>query len=522
MKSDVFRKSVLGRWSSHPVDVAWRTRWLALGTVIPVIFFAVILLNKVRQPSRWLSLWENAATWGNVALLLFTMAAAMLMTLALMGRLNRWNSQLKKESLSAIGWLDPWMMIPAVLLAFFGPFYFATIANLSPLASWVFRFIAFMPLTCLIALTGTLPARDDSQQQPRRQTWLLVIAVVFLLATVMTTAFDLAITTGNESLASRIEPFLPGYRANARRYFGLIVFGTITFIFYVAWRVWKRAPTQLEKTIDQHTSLSNLWQLRDDLLAQPDDQADDQADDQTGDPDKAAGKMSGQQRINLALYGEPHRPEQELFSQTAIDRFLQATRAGHQEQHTAADLALVSADHTLARVTQIVATIQAIVQLGTQTIWLLPADCTVEDEQHVLELLANSLKRSGLDWLISGEVLTIQLGVDWEEGQAVLPSVLIANPVLLRQAVLDNTALSAHNRDSFLSAYGRVVIDDTQQVIDSDVQATETLRRVRGHLANHGLITQFLPSLSARPASELVSVFKDSLQSSCLDQPINL
>ena len=170
MNGETFRDSKLGFWSSHPRHVAKRTRIAAWITLIPVIVFGIVLIQKVRNPNNWLPLIKDAQWWFGLGAIVVSFVVATLMTLALVARMNRWQNKLKGDRLPTLGWVDPWMLVPAVVIAFIGPFYLAQVSGIGVLALWIFRFLAFLPLLGLILITSaTLPPEKDDAK-PRRQT----------------------------------------------------------------------------------------------------------------------------------------------------------------------------------------------------------------------------------------------------------------------------------------------------------------------------------------------------------------
>ncbi|MEL7266962.1 MAG: hypothetical protein AAFP69_19430, partial [Planctomycetota bacterium] len=271
-------RSSLGLWSSHPRQVARRTRYAAIFALVPLALLLGLSAYVLLHPSTW---YDTLVAYRIVLLVVacvgcFTISA--FVTLALMARLNRWqhDSDIKHLGLDAEAGvsgirarqpripLDPYLLVPAALLAFVGPYLLASQSELGPVAIWLFRFLPFLPLFALLSLlnVGGQPKQSDDNnpnQTPagtaKRQWWLLIVSIGCMFAAIVVTARDICQFLGLQDLAQSITNALPALVTNQRPFIGAIVFGIPAMITYGLWRLWKSKPT----SGDSREEINALW-----------------------------------------------------------------------------------------------------------------------------------------------------------------------------------------------------------------------------------------------------------------------
>lgn len=494
MKRDTFRDSVLGRWSSHPTAVARRTRTTAFLAIVPVVLFGIALLARIRNPANWLGMLRDAHWWIGAAAILASFTVAMLLTLALMARLNRWKSHLKHQRLPKLGWFDPWMILPAAAIAFAGPYWLANISGIGPIGMWFFRFLAFLPLMTLIAITGSTAPPDDTDAEPKRQGWLLAIASFFMLGAILTLTHDLARVSGSRELADRVERFLPWYTDNAIPFSGFLGFGTIGLVAFALWRLWYRQPTDLERTIEHHSSFKRIFGLGPELVTEPrEGRRESVRNEQAGGGEGASDlredpASSVVEAFETALFGFEPRKEQ-LALMTEIDRRYHAAlnESDPPKANRLGDLQIHSSKDNVQTATLAASALWSYLSYGRRSIWILPDSASKTEHQQIITHFQSRLEDLSLDWLVTVSSLTFELAFNWQDGKAELPAILITTPDSLSERILDNTGLTAQAIYTFIGSYTHLYIGET-----ITTEPHSSFARARSIVEQEGMLNQWV------------------------------
>lgn len=278
MKPDEFRDSILGKWSSHPKWVRWRSWWCARLAFIPLAIIVLVGLYEARNPAHWRDMLNQAPTWLMVMGVALVGALGAVITLALCSRISQWEAgrEIKDVFQGAASRIDPWILLAALILGAIGPFLLSRIDGIQPAIRVLFLCFAFFPMLGLLFALNVVERTSSSPKQERKSTpqvptrivrpplWLALIPVLGLW--LLTLLHDVAGITNRPSLWNATAWLLPGYDALGVPFIGTALLLPLAFGLFVAWRSWTvLVPITNEsklnpETKDGTTPKRSIWQ----------------------------------------------------------------------------------------------------------------------------------------------------------------------------------------------------------------------------------------------------------------------
>lgn len=494
MNRDTYLRTALGFWSSHPTYVARRSRYACLLALLPLAIFLGWFGFRVRRAGNWFEMLNSIGTWLVVAAVVLSFTIAALVTFALMTRLNRWQHISKhwsldhQHGLSSAGTSRPrvapdgWILIPAVVIGFAGPFFAAmylgsgnSSSTGSTFAVWMFRSLAFLPLFALLSITGIGgDVVDDPSLKRQRRGWLLALSLCLGIVALVMIARDSFVLIGNDHWADifgrvlpkheSLMPFVPGF-----------LFGVAATIAYIGWRHWTTNSTSLERKARSVMDAQRLTSLLGELLhSEPDDSSGGGVNGrpipewllpilsaiQNSDP-TASPTASDLQW----LFAHPVSQRAMASLQAAVgatSRLVQSDEVSRD--HSLADSLLVYADNETETDLLVAFAVYQVIIRGQRVLWMIPS---ADDREAISQAVDRSLARIAMSGLIRAGFVRSTSASDFAADPATLPHILLATPEHWHDFVWNNVTIDIADRRRFIQALPVVCIGHLNRFSDS-------------------------------------------------------
>ena len=227
--------------------------------------------------------------------------------------------------------------------------------------------------------------------------------------------------------------------------------------------------------------------------------------------------------IQLALFGFPPEENQWKVVETANQRYPAAIREENRSRAAeVADVCIAGGEQSGKTAALVASTIALLLSNATRTLWIVPDGTTTQQREQLLGRIKQRLEDLQLGWLINASRLSRDLGIEWQDEKAILPSILIATPRELRESITENSALADHRRRALLAAYPRIAIDDADQVLAEGSGVLKSVCQFRAELEQLGHTSQLMLSIPTSTTAEVMDSLAKRLGIKQLPQPITV
>ncbi len=506
MNRDTYLRTAIGFGSSHPTFVAKRARYACLIAMLPLTIFLGWFGYKIRHAGNWTPMLDLASTWLIIAAVTLSFTTAAIATIALMTRLNRWRHVSKQWSLDHNDGLtstrndrprvapDWWILVPAVVIGFVGPFFAAVYMGSddsssleSAIAIWMFRSLAFFPLFALLSITGIGgDVVDDPNLERKRRGWLLLLSVCLGGIAVAFAMRDGLALVGNDSWAAMLSGYLPHVDA-LPSFVPSFVFGLGAMVALVAWRRWTTNLTSLQRKARNMMDPQRLTGLLSELAwSESRDSSVDESTQETAPqwllPILSALRASDPTTSPSAsdlhwLFAGTVSPETLASLQNAINAASRMTRSDEESRdHSIADAILMQDDDEEQIDVLVAFAVYQVLIRGQRVLWMIP---DASDREAIGAVVDKAITRIGMSGLIHAGFVRSTSARDFDGDGTTVPQILLATSEHWRDFVWNNVTIDIDQRRRFIQAIHIICIGDLNSF--AELQKAELESQLTGH-----------------------------------------